>query len=203
MSSSWCAGQDEPSAFSGLVDYALDSLGAALLLIPLLSVLFYRERPERHGGPVREGARAAKPEGGLLRQLLRPMVLALVMLTMMVMGTTARNAEAMTASIRIRTSTRARPKYAVMGSMTTAWGETRPVRRVPARVAPYRNRPLARHGAGTARHEAGTLRVPAFFPCAPGMARSARDGAVNRGAKANREVTRRCESSGGLGGRNP
>jgi hypothetical protein len=39
--------------------------------------------------------------------------------------------------------------------------------------------------------------------CAPGMARSARDGAVNRGAKANREVTRRCKSSGGLGGRNP
>jgi hypothetical protein len=29
------------------------------------------------------------------------------------------------------------------------------------------------------------------------------DGAVNRGTKANREVTRRCKSSGGLGGRNP
>jgi hypothetical protein len=49
---------------------------------------------------------------------------------------------------------------------------------------------------------AATLKRSGFVR-APGMARSAGDGAVNRGAKANREVTRRCKSSGGLGGRNP
>jgi hypothetical protein len=32
-----------------------------------------------------------------------------------------------------------------------------------------------------------------FFLCAPGMARSANAGAVNREAKANREVTRRVQ----------
>src|SRR3990172_11838185 len=39
-------------------------------------------------------------------------------------------------------------------------------------------------------------RIPArgsgLFSCAPGMARSAVTGAVNRGAKVKREVTRRC-----------
>jgi sugar phosphate permease len=59
---------------------AVLGLAVALLLIPLLSVLFYRERPERHGGPVPEGARAVAREGGLLRLLLRPLVFALVVL---------------------------------------------------------------------------------------------------------------------------
>jgi len=41
------------------------------------------------------------------------------------------------------------------------------------------------------------------FLCAPGKARSAETGAVNRGAKANREVTWTWKSSGGPGDRNP
>ena len=45
--------------------------------------------------------------------------------------------------------------------------------------------------------------TPAIVLCAPGMARSAVTGAVNRNAKANREVTWRCKSSGDLDDRNP
>ena len=59
--------------------------------------------------------------------------------------------------------------------------------------------------AGSNRYSQKTgasVEMPPFYVCAPGMARSARIGAVNRGAKANREVTWRCKSSGGLGDRN-
>ena len=45
--------------------------------------------------------------------------------------------------------------------------------------------------------------TPAIVLCAPGMARSTVTGAVNRNAKANREVTWRCKSSGDLDDRNP
>ena len=44
---------------------------------------------------------------------------------------------------------------------------------------------------------------PAFFMCAPGMARSAVTGAVNRKVKTNREVTGRCKSSGDPDDGNP
>ena len=43
---------------------------------------------------------------------------------------------------------------------------------------------------------------PPFFWCA-GHSTTARKGSDNREAKAGREVTRRCKSSGDLGDRNP
>ena len=49
---------------------------------------------------------------------------------------------------------------------------------------------------------AATPKAERLRSCA-GHGAQRQEGAVNRGAKANREVTRRCKSSGGLGGRNP